>query len=230
MDVISREDAQARGIKRYYTGNLCKNGHDAERRVLSGHCVSCTKEAVYRVPREERLRRQKEYDAKAKAKDPEKKKQASIAATKRLRLRNPLYARRAAAKYRAKHPDRAKRSYNEWASHNREKINALHREGYRRNIQKHRSNNRLYLNQRRTTQAGNGGHFAKGDIDSIRRAQKNRCAYCRQKKKLEIDHIIPVFLGGTSFPKNIQLLCRSCNAKKSKRHPLVYARTLGLLI
>jgi len=43
------------------------------------------------------------------------------------------------------------------------------------------------------------------------------CAYCGAKEKIEQDHIIPLSKGGTHEIKNIQPLCRSCNAKKSDK-------------
>lgn len=44
MDLISREDAKALGLKRFFTGVPCKNNHIAERYVSSGNCVTCLKE------------------------------------------------------------------------------------------------------------------------------------------------------------------------------------------
>lgn len=36
--------------------------------------------------------------------------------------------------------------------------------------------------------------------------------------KLEADHVLPVSLGGTNHPDNIQPLCRMCNASKGAKH------------
>lgn len=41
--IISRETAQARGKKRFYTGEPCAQGHDAERRVSDRKCVECVR-------------------------------------------------------------------------------------------------------------------------------------------------------------------------------------------
>jgi hypothetical protein len=38
---ISRNDAQARGLRKFFTGKPCKNGHIAERYVQNGTCVQC---------------------------------------------------------------------------------------------------------------------------------------------------------------------------------------------
>lgn len=42
MKLISRQDARAAGLKKYYTGATCRYGHDAERYVSTGNCVKCT--------------------------------------------------------------------------------------------------------------------------------------------------------------------------------------------
>jgi hypothetical protein len=41
MEPISREEAKARGLKRYYTGKPCKHGHITERRVIGKKCRGC---------------------------------------------------------------------------------------------------------------------------------------------------------------------------------------------
>lgn len=38
---------------------------------------------------------------------------------------------------------------------------------------------------------------------------------CRDLAKLEVDHIVPVSLGGTDRLTNLQLLCKSCNSSKN---------------
>ena len=45
----------------------------------------------------------------------------------------------------------------------------------------------------------------------------NCCAYCKDSKNIEQDHIIPLSKGGKHEIKNIQPLCRSCNARKSNK-------------
>ena len=40
-DIISRAKAKAQGLKRYFTGKPCKQGHTVERNTASGHCMEC---------------------------------------------------------------------------------------------------------------------------------------------------------------------------------------------
>ncbi len=47
-----------------------------------------------------------------------------------------------------------------------------------------------------------------------------RCSICKQrfrKRELDVDHIIPVQMGGKLFDKdNLRTLCRSCHRKKTE--------------
>ena len=38
---VTRKEAQARGLKAYYTGKPCPRGHVAERRVSNAVCAEC---------------------------------------------------------------------------------------------------------------------------------------------------------------------------------------------
>lgn len=44
MQIISRVDAKAAGLKRFFTGQPCKNGHISERLISSGTCLVCDAE------------------------------------------------------------------------------------------------------------------------------------------------------------------------------------------
>jgi 5-methylcytosine-specific restriction endonuclease McrA len=41
-----------------------------------------------------------------------------------------------------------------------------------------------------------------------------RCVNCDSKNELQTDHIIPLKLGGSSEPENLQILCAPCNRRK----------------
>lgn len=66
--VIKKRDAKAQGLKKYFTGKPCKNGHLSERLVSDGHCIECKSENT-RKRRESGYFRQ--YQANRYANDPE---------------------------------------------------------------------------------------------------------------------------------------------------------------
>jgi hypothetical protein len=41
MDIITQQEAQEKGLKRYFTGKPCKHGHLGERLVSNGRCCEC---------------------------------------------------------------------------------------------------------------------------------------------------------------------------------------------
>ena len=44
-----------------------------------------------------------------------------------------------------------------------------------------------------------------------------RCCNCGSREELEFDHIIPISKGGATTFRNLQLLCKTCNVKKSDK-------------
>lgn len=76
---------------------------------------------------------------------------------------------------------------------------------------------RVYDNNRRARQANTAGSFTGKDFRLICESQRYRCAGCHKRRDLTADHIIPISLGGSSFPWNIQGLCQPCNSGKHNR-------------
>lgn len=61
------------------------------------------------------------------------------------------------------------------------------------------------------------GRIPKGWFDEQWKRQRGRCNECRRKRKLTVDHVIPVSKGGINDPVNLVLLCQPCNSRKKDR-------------
>jgi hypothetical protein len=67
MEVISREAAKAAGLKFFFTGKPCRNGHIAERYMTGWACVECSRE-YQKLPKEDRPKRPFKMGARDAAK------------------------------------------------------------------------------------------------------------------------------------------------------------------
>jgi len=205
--VIKRSEAAALGLKRYFTGEACVQGHVAERRVCDGKCVVCRKETHARWfkinPEKVRVNHQRWVD-----KDPEHalalaRKRVAKSRAKHLierRLQDRLNARR----WRAANTDlvrerNAGRSL-VWSQANRVK-----------NVAK----TQRYLGRLRFA----SGTFTANDIEALLEQQNYRCNGCAIDllRRFHVDHIVPLIRGGTNWPDNLQLLCHRCNCSKGTK-------------
>ncbi len=68
------------------------------------------------------------------------------------------------------------------------------------------------------------GRLPKGTVAKMFASQKERCAYCQNLlgNGYHVDHIIPLSRGGRHVVDNIQLLCKTCNLRKSAKDPKVF--------
>ena len=60
-----------------------------------------------------------------------------------------------------------------------------------------------------------GKKVHKGLRNKILEKYDYKCCFCGSKDNLEIDHIVPVFQGGTNEESNLRVLCQSCNGKRN---------------
>ncbi len=90
----------------------------------------------------------------------------------------------------------------------------------------------VHRHSRRALVAAAGGVITIDDILLLRERQKGKCAFCLKpfgKSKTNVDHYMPLKLGGSNDGKNLRLLHERCNKRKSAKHPVDFALQNGFL-
>ncbi|MDR3464153.1 MAG: HNH endonuclease signature motif containing protein [Beijerinckiaceae bacterium] len=139
-ELLSRADARARGLSRYWTGKPCKHGHIAERIVANGACVECVAliskrykerdpehfrelrrgvEQKYRDLHREKVR---EKDRRSWAAAPVERRQRHRAADKKYREANKEKERERSARWAAANPEKVRARDKRWRDANPDKI------------------------------------------------------------------------------------------------------------
>lgn len=213
--VSARKAAIAIGSPRYFTGRPCVRGHISDRYTKSKVCVDCSnyhrqlpeyREKMRQWSRENFAKNRQDELARSRLKEsrPETKK---MRADRRAARREELNKRNAA--YRAANPETAR---------------AAVREHYKRNQQAYRARDR----RRRAMLAGCGGSHTQMDIEALRAEQNGLCRYCCADlaHEFHVDHRMPIALGGSNEPRNLQLLCPDCNRSKGAKRPEEFERLI----
>jgi len=75
---------------------------------------------------------------------------------------------------------------------------------------------RIRRHTRRSRIKGNGGKFTETQWNAlvVYYYHDGKCLACKTFRKPSVDHVIPLKLGGTNNPSNLQPICRNCNSKK----------------
>lgn len=131
--------------------------------------------------------------------------------------KNREQERQRAAKWRADNPEKYLSGRRAYYLKNSDSVRAAVKERRRKNLAKYQEYSRDYKARKR---AG-GGRLSRGYIAKIFLEQSGLCLVCRHDLKItghHIDHIIPIAKGGRHCDENVQLLCPSCNCRKSTRN------------
>lgn len=249
--IVSRKEAKARGLTRYFTGMPCKHGHVAERYVGNTHCIDCALGRYAANPEKGRaasaawgaanLEKKRAIFRAWAAANPERERERKAAyyAANREKVREKNLARYSA------NPEKARAASRSYYTANPEKVRAARLAAYAANPERERANTakwksanpekaRAYQRNRRSLQRGADGHHTAADVERILIAQKYKCANpaCRKpvKRNRHVDHIVPLSKGGSNWPRNLQILCPTCNIRKNDKHPIEFARGQGMLL
>lgn len=245
--------AKAAGEAHYFTGIPCKSGHLSMRHTDDGGCVECNRLAAVERYWED-PEKFRELSRLYKAADPERTKRqwkegylrhhdrrladarryyfnnrdARMASSRAWKCRNYFRVLEYSRWWRSENIEHVRLRTRKYKQENAERIAFTSKVWRLNNPHKHA----LHERARRARKANAEGSHTWEDVERILVAQHHRCAYCRVQLRggFHIDHIMPLALGGSDWPENIQVTCKSCNLRKNKRHPAVFARIMGLLI
>lgn len=202
----TQASARLLGAKHYYTGDPCSRGHVAPRFASNAACMDCHNEKL------------SEYHKNKRATD-EQWRERKNAQGREIYHKDPS---KSAAHNRA------------WRSANPDRKRAYGREYMRMRRADDPNMSATAARNRRARIRGNGGRHTAKDIEAILVRQKYKCAECltsvKSSKCRHVDHIMPIALGGSNWPSNLQVLCPKCNMSKNARHPADFARLRGRLL
>lgn len=88
------------------------------------------------------------------------------------------------------------------------------------------------MHRRRAATNGSNGTYTPEDIAALLKKQKGKCVFCLQEfgaERPEVDHYIPLALGGSNDRGNLRLLHKICNRMKRAKHPADFGLRHGLL-
>ena len=195
--LITRKEAKAQGLARYYTGKPCKNGHIAERITSNGTCLECCKghsKKTYAA-------HQDEYRAKGLEKAKARIESGEHAAYQ--------------AQWKANNPERYKKRRAAWSAENADRIKGHRRASYLRNTAKEK--HEATLRQRKL----------QAEYDALSPEDQDRLdaiyAEGHEMNKRDgantwhIDHIKPLAKGGAHHPDNLRIIPAKENLSKGAR-------------
>lgn len=92
---------------------------------------------------------------------------------------------------------------------------------------------RILDNNRNARKREVGGKLSQGLAERLFKLQRGKCACgCMQPlgENYQLDHRMPVALGGANEDWNIQLLRATCNQQKHAKHPIDFMQSRGFLV
>jgi 5-methylcytosine-specific restriction endonuclease McrA len=240
MKIISRAEAKALGLKRYFTGIPCKNGHVAEWMTSNYTCMECNKQ-------KHKARYHKDVEtSRAKWRDYVSKNTEKVLANNRAsreRNRESVLAGKKAYYERVKlDPDWQKREA-EKRLLNREKKREYDKQYAIANSAKKVENAKAWIKanpdkratitfsydgrRRAKTKQGDSTKAIRAWVESARKV----CYWCNTKcaDDYHSDHYQPLSKGGEHRISNLVIACPTCNLRKNAKDPLEFAASVGRL-
>jgi 5-methylcytosine-specific restriction endonuclease McrA len=235
-EIVTRAQALARDLPRYFTGKPCQRGHISQRRTTGGECAACAyltratwkaanREKTNAAERESRLRDPETHKARTARYLTSDKGKATAQA---YRVTHAEAARKRVKDWKSKNPERVLENRRRYYEANKDHVVSKVAEWNAANPDGPRTRGRNY---RAKLYAADGSH-TREQIQALFKTQKGKCAYCRVSLKngYHADHIQPLSKGGSNWISNITLACGPCNNRKRATDPIEFARRLGRLL
>lgn len=121
--------------------------------------------------------------------------------------------------YTARHRGAVKEYRRRYGELNAERLRAQRKEWKETHRTKVLADAVLATRNRRARLRRAEGRHTHDDIRRLYQSQRAQCVLCdiSLRQGYEVDHIVPVSRGGSNWPSNLQLLCRTCNRKKADK-------------
>lgn len=141
---------------------------------------------------------------------------------------DPQKNKKRGAIYRAANGSKVRSQKAEYAEANSKKIVAKVA-AWRK---EHPDAHRVASHNRRAKLRENGGRLSRGLAAKLFTLQRGKCACCALPlgDDYQMDHTMPIALGGSNTDDNIQLLRRRCNSQKNAKDPVRFMQERGFLL
>lgn len=225
MEIITRKEAKAQGLVRYFTGKPCRRGHVCERLVSHSACIECKQKfhkEYYAKNKERLLKKVKDY--------------AEANKDKITQYHSEYYARnqekmkkRSLKRYKEKREEIAQKS-KEYYQKNNKKICARVRQYNRKNKEKIRVARKAYVLKNfavlSAAKANRKKHVKKAtpfwaDMHLIKIKHKERVAMTNMTGlEHHVDHIIPLQgenVCGLNIASNMRVILARDNISKRNK-------------
>ena len=181
---------------------------------------------------DEQLREHRNSNARAHYQKTKGARAAYHAAWHRKNMQDPSYVQRMRDKARAWAVANPEKSKAQSVKRRKEKLKQT-KEYQREWFAKNRDKAVVYQQNRRKRAVAAGGKLSIDIRRKLMVLQRGKCACCHadlKKIKINLDHIMPLALGGAHSDENAQLLCQPCNNQKYAKHPVDFMQEKGFLL
>ena len=157
----------------------------------------------------------------------------------RWQLLNKAKVNANSVKWRKNNLEKHRAAVTKWAALNPEKRKAsskkrqlAHPERSKEYKKTHPEIYRIAEHNRRAKKRENGGILSKGLSKKLFILQRGRCPCCGKQleNNYQLDHKMPIALGGANEDWNMQLLRSICNKQKNAKHPIDFMQERGYLL